>query len=272
MAHDRRAIAIGITRGRSRRVWDWVFTGIRWVARHVHNANTTFGLLIIGGLKLAVFLTFGFAKLDGKVVTGKTFAFDDAIMRFFAAHQVTWISNAMVEITSLGTGIVVAMIVAVSALFLWLYSYRQSATLLLVTTLGGLLLNMVLKLGFDRPRPQYFTWGTHAVSSSFPSGHAMSAAIVYPTVAYLAARLHESWLGRFLTLFTAALLVALISLSRVYLGVHYPSDVLAGVIVGLAWSAFCMVTLEVTQLYAERNAPTLVEGKDPPQPGPITAR
>jgi undecaprenyl-diphosphatase len=152
-----------------------------------------------------------------------------------------------------------------------LYDFRNSATLLLVTTLGGLLLNNVLKLGFDRPRPQFFEWGTHVMSSSFPSGHAMSAAIVYPTVAYLAARLQKTVLARVVTLFLAGLLVFLICLSRVYLGVHYPSDVIAGVVVGLAWSAFCMTTLEIVQLYAKRNAPAMVEGENPPEARPVVS-
>ncbi len=171
------------TRGRTRILWDFIFGSVRWVAAHVRNAYTTFGILILGGLVVAITMTYGFAKIAGKVVSGKTTGFDDAAMRFMGAHQVPWLSNAMVEVTTLGTGIVVAMIIAVSALFLWLYDYKQSATLLLVTTLGGLLLNNVLKLGFDRPRPRFFDWGTHVMSSSFPSGHAMSAAIVYPTVA-----------------------------------------------------------------------------------------
>jgi undecaprenyl-diphosphatase len=259
------------TRGRGRVFWDLAFTSVRWVAAHARNVYATFGILILGGLTVGVFLTYGFAKIAGRVVSGKTTGFDDAAMTFMGAHQVPWVTNALIEVTSLGTGIVVAMIVAVSALFLWLYDYRNSSTLLLVTTVGGLMLNMVLKLGFDRPRPQFFNWGTHAVSSSFPSGHAMSAAIVYPTVAYLAARVQKGVIARTVTLMTALLLVLLISVSRVYLGVHYPSDVLAGVVVGLAWSAFCMTTLEVTQLYAKRNAPKLVEGENPPQPHPVVS-
>jgi undecaprenyl-diphosphatase len=259
------------TRGRGRVFWDFAFTSVRWVAAHARNAYATFGILILGGLTIGIVLTYGFAKIAGRVVSGKTTGFDDAAMKFMGAHQVPWITNALVEITSLGTGIVVAMIVAVSALFLWLYDYRNSSTLLLVTTVGGLMLNMVLKLGFDRPRPQFFNWGTHAVSSSFPSGHAMSAAIVYPTVAYLAARVQKGVVARTVTLMSAAVLVLLICLSRVYLGVHYPSDVLAGVVVGLAWSAFCMTTLEVAQLYAKRNAPALVEGENPPQPHPVVS-
>ena len=268
---ERREPTTAPTRGRSRVYWDLVFKSVRWIAAHARNVHATFGILILGGLTVGVVLTYGFAKIAGKVVSGGTAGVDDAVMRFMGAHQVPWISNSMVEITTLGTGIVVAMIVAVSALFLWLYDYKNSATLLLMTTIGGLMLNMVLKLGFDRPRPQFFDWGTHAVSSSFPSGHAMSASIVYPTIAYLAARLQKSNLARLMTLLAAALLVALICFSRVYLGVHYPSDVIAGVVVGLAWSAFCMTTLEVSQLYAKRNAPAMIEGENPPQPHPIVS-
>lgn len=268
---ERRHPDTGSTRGRGRVLWDLVFNTVRWVAAHARNAYTTFGILILGGLTIAIFLSYGFAKIAATVVSGKTTGFDEAVMRFMGQHQVPWISNLMVELTMLGTGIVVAMIVAVSALFLWLYDYKNSSTLLLVTTLGGILLNNVLKLGFDRPRPQFFEWGTHVMSSSFPSGHAMSAAIVYPTVAYLAARLQKTHFARVTTMLAAALLVLLICLSRVYLGVHYPTDVLAGVVVGLAWSAFCMTTLEVAQLYAKRNAPAMVEGEHPPQAHPIVS-
>jgi undecaprenyl-diphosphatase len=129
-----------------------------------------------------------------------------------------------------------------------------------VATVGGLLLDLVLKMGFNRPRPQVFTWGTHAVSSSFPSGHAMSATVVYSTVAYLATRLQKSRTGRTATRLAAAVLIVLICFSRVYLGVHYPSDVIAGMVVGIAWASFCMATLEAAQLYAKRNAPAMVEG------------
>jgi undecaprenyl-diphosphatase len=248
------------TRGWTRLGWNILFRFLRLVAGHAKNAYTTFGVLILGGTVVAVGLTYAFAKFAERVMSGGTLRFDDAAMRLMGAHQIPWLDAAMVQITMLGTGIVVAMIVAVAGLFLWLYNYKQSAQLLLVATLGGILLNYVLKVGFNRPRPQVFIWGTHVVSSSFPSGHAMSAAVVYSTVAYLAARLQKTRLARNVTRGIAMVVILLICFSRVYLGVHYPSDVFAGVIVGLAWSAFCMATLEAAQLYAKRNAPALVEG------------
>ncbi len=259
-SRNRRESTAVATRGWTRLAWDILFRLLRLVARHAKNTYTTFGILLLGGTVIAVTLTYAFAKFAEWVMSGGTLGFDAASMRFMGAHQIPWLDAAMVEITSLGTGIVVAMIVAVAALFLWLYSFKQSAQLLVVATLGGLLLNYVLKIGFNRPRPQVFIWGTHAVSSSFPSGHAMSAAVVYSTVAYLAARLQKTQLARIATRAVAMVLILLISFSRVYLGVHYPSDVLAGLIVGLAWSAFCMATLEAAQLYARRNAPGFVEG------------
>jgi undecaprenyl-diphosphatase len=163
----------------------------------------------------------------------------------------------MVEITALGTGVVVMMIVAVAALFLVLTAHKYSAILLLASTFGGVILNAVLKLGFNRPRPTIVVPAIHAVSSSFPSGHAMSAAIVYTTVGYLAARLHKRAWARWLVMTVAFAVIALISFSRLYLGVHYPSDVFAGIVVGLAWAGFCMATLEAIQKFAIRRDPRI---------------
>jgi undecaprenyl-diphosphatase len=169
----------------------------------------------------------------------------------------------MIEITALGTGTVVLMIVCVAALFLTLTKHKYSAMLLLVATAGGILLDLILKLRFDRPRPHVFEWGTNAVSSSFPSGHAMSATIVYSTVAYLAARLQKRVWARWVTMFLAVILIFLICLSRLYLGVHYPSDVIAGVVIGLAWAGFCMATLEAMQKFSQRRVPEVIEDEVP---------
>jgi undecaprenyl-diphosphatase len=252
------------TRGRAQLFWDFVFAAIRGIARVARNFYATLGIFLLAGALVAVSGTYAFARFASHVSSGRTQAFDDAVLRWVADHRSPALEPVMLEITFLGTGTVVITIVAVSALFLWLTKHRYSAVLLLIATLGSIVLNNLLKMGFGRPRPQLFDWGTHVVSWSFPSGHAMSAAVVYGTVAYLAARLQTRHLHRVMTLLVAALLIVLIGVTRLYLGVHYPSDVIAGVIIGLAWAAFCMATLEATQLYARRRAPRILKDEQPP--------
>jgi undecaprenyl-diphosphatase len=251
------------TRGHFRVFWDFVFTSLRFIAQHAHGAYTTFGIFLIGGAIITVACTYGFAELAGHVASGKTQVFDDSILRWLGAHRTPLLTATMLEITALGTGTVVMMTVLISATFLWLTRHRHSAALLGVATAGGLVLNNLLKMGFGRPRPAIIDWGVQAVSSSFPSGHAMNAVIVYGTVAYLVARLQSSHRIRVFTLGFAALIIVLVCASRLYLGVHYPSDVLAGLTIGLAWAAFCMATLEALQLYAKRNAPQMLRDERP---------
>jgi undecaprenyl-diphosphatase len=238
------------TRGRAQVLWDWVFRSLRLIGHYARNLHATVGIFLLIGAFVAFAGTFGFAELAEHVRKGSTLPFDDAVLRWFAQHRTAKIDAVMLEITFLGTATVVLMIVGISAMFLGLSGHRYSALLLLASTGGGIILNSLLKFGFERPRPRIFNWGTNAVSWSFPSGHAMSAAVAYFTVAYLAARLQKRHSERALTFAAASLLVLAICVSRLYLGVHYPSDVLAGVIVGLAWAGFCMATLEAVQLYS----------------------
>lgn len=244
-------------------MWNLVFGVLRFLARHVGNARAIFGIFLLSGAVIAVGFTWAFAKLAGHVSSGGTQAFDDAVMHWIGAHQNDTLQAVMLEITTLGTGTVVGMLVLVAGMFLWLNEHKHSALLLIFATVGGIVLNNLLKIGFSRPRPQIFEWGTHAASSSFPSGHAMSSVIVYGTVAYLAARLQRRAKTRMLTLLLAGAIILAISVSRVYLGVHYPSDILAGIMIGLAWAGFCMAMLEAAQLYAKRNAPEMLAEERP---------
>jgi undecaprenyl-diphosphatase len=251
------------TRGRGRLFWDVIFAMVRAIARVAKNFYATFGIILCAGAAVAITGTYLFAEFAGHVSSGKTQAFDDSVLRWVAQHRTPALEPVMLEITFLGTGTVVLALVAVSGMFLWLSNHKYSAILLLVSTIGGILLNNLLKIGFGRPRPQVIDWGMHAVSWSFPSGHAMSAAVVYGTVAYLAARLQRRHLHRVITLTAAFILILLIAASRLYLGVHYPSDVLAGIIIGLAWAAFCMAMLEAIQVYARWRAPRVLAHEDP---------
>lgn len=254
------------TRGRARLFWDLLFGAIRGIGSRAHNFYATFGIFITAGALVALAGTYVFALVAGRVTSGATQEFDEAVLRWISEHRPPALERVMLEITLLGTGTVVITMVVVSALFLWLTNHRYSALLLLIATIGGILLNNLLKLGFGRPRPQVFDWGTHVASLSFPSGHAMSAAVVYGTVAYLAARLQRRHLHRVLTLVIAAIVILLISVTRLYLGVHYPSDVIAGVIIGLAWAGFCMATLEALQLSGRTRAPDVARHESPPPP------
>ena len=228
------------------------------------------GIFLLGGFIVAAFFAWVFEEVADHVQAGATQAFDDAVLRWMGAHHSTALDNIMIEITALGTGTVVIMIVAVAALFLVLTQHKYSAILLLVSTGGGLALNLILKMGFNRPRPAIFIPEVRAVSSSFPSGHAMSAAIVYGTVAYLAARLHKRRWARALIMFLALVVILLICISRLYLGVHYPSDVVAGVSIGLAWAAFCMATLEAIQRFGARRDPRILGDEKPAAGGAPT--
>jgi undecaprenyl-diphosphatase len=233
---------------------DAEFKTLRFIARRVNDVYAVVGIFIVLGTLTALAATWVFVQIAGDVREGETQAFDVAVLRYIETHQTPFLDRAMLEVTFMGTGLILMTIVLVSGMFLWLTKHKHSALLLIVATTGSILLNNLLKMGFDRPRPQLFEWGQHTVSSSFPSGHAMSAATVYMTVAYLAARLQRRRISRGLTLLAATTVVVLIAASRLYLGVHYPSDVAAGVVIGIAWAALAMAMLEATLLYGRRRS------------------
>ena len=250
-ASERRAGA----RSHSALLSNLVFRGLRAMGVRAGRFYTAVGIFLVVGVVIAIAGTLAFAELGEHVRSGGTQAFDVAVLQWLGAHHTTLLTAAAVELTYLGTGTVVLMIVGVAALFLWHTEHKHSARLLLAAVAGNILLNGALKLVFHRPRPSVFAWQTVAVSSSFPSGHAMSATVCYGTVAYLVVRLQKHHWSRVLTSVGAVVLILLICGTRLYLGVHYPSDVLAGILVGLAWASFCMATLEASLVIARRRAP-----------------
>src|SRR2546423_198625 len=256
-------------RGRLSVYFNPLYKALRASASRADTLTGAVGVFLLAGLVVAAIGTGIFVELASHVRSGSTQAFDDSVIRWMGIHHSKTLDDVMIEITALGTGTVVMMIVAVAALFLVLTQHKYSALLLLVSTAGGLVLNGVLKIGFNRPRPSIFVPEVHAVSSSFPSGHAMSAAIVYGTVAYLAARLHRRKWARVLVMVGAGVVIVLICVSRMYLGGHYPSDLIARVAIGLAWAGFCMATLEAIQKFGTRHDPRILQAEKPaPDPSP----
>src|SRR6476646_3342725 len=211
-------------RGRLGLLWNPIYRALRAVGLRADSLYTTLGIFLVIGVAIAIAGTLAFAEPGEPVRSGGTQAFDVAVLQWLGAHHTKLLTAAAVELTYLGTGTVVLMIVGVAALFLWHTEHKHSARLLLAAVAGNILLNGALKLVFHRARPSVFEWQTTAVSSSFPSGHAMSGTVCYRTVASLVIRLQKHHWSRLLTGTAAVILILLICATRLYLGVHYPSD------------------------------------------------
>ncbi len=158
-----------------------------------------------------------------------------------------WFREMARDFTALGGTGVLAMVTLATVGFLALDGKRHAALAVFVAVGGGQLLGMLLKAGFDRARPDLVPHGVSVYTSSFPSGHSMMAAVTYLTLGALLAGVHASWRIKLYFLSLAVLLTLLVGASRVYLGVHWPSDVAGGWTIGAAWAAFAWVVLRRLQ-------------------------
>jgi undecaprenyl-diphosphatase len=158
-----------------------------------------------------------------------------------------WLEDVMRDLTALGSASVLVLYVLGVAGFLWVRRQYHALALVLGATISGRLLNELLKVLFARPRPDHALWLTRVQSPSFPSGHAMDSAVVYLTLAAMLARLVQPRALKLYFLALAGLMSFLVGVSRVYLGVHYPTDVLAGWTAGLAWAVLCWLVASYLQ-------------------------
>jgi undecaprenyl-diphosphatase len=147
-----------------------------------------------------------------------------------------WLPSAVRDVTALGSTTVLTMVVAITACFLALQRRWRPTFLVLAATILGSLAVTLVKALIARSRPDLVGRLMEEASHSFPSGHAANSAIVYLTLATLLFPLVRSWRMRGFVLATAMLLVGAIGVSRIYLGVHWPSDVLAGWAFGSCWA------------------------------------
>jgi undecaprenyl-diphosphatase len=209
-------------------------------------------------LLLAAGAFWGFIELADEVVEGETLAIDRAILlllRDGADPKLMagpgWFQEMMRDFTGLG-GFGVLLIATVAATgFLLLEGKWHAALLLIFAVLSGMLISTLLKAGFDRPRPDLVPHGSIVTSPSFPSGHSTLSAITYLTIGALIARFRPNPRVRVYVLVLAILVTFLVGISRVYLGVHWPTDVLAGWAVGSAWALMCWFLALVLQSRGE---------------------
>ena len=187
---------------------------------------------------------FAFMAIADEALEGDTHAFDESILKALrepgdASNPIgpAWLADMMADLTALG-GIAVLTLLVVGVVFYLLSVGKRGTALLIGGAVGsGAILSSLLKLGFDRPRPDLVAHLSHAYSSSFPSGHAMLSAVTYLTLGVLLARAHERRRTKIIVMTYGVTLTVLIGLSRIYLGVHWPTDVMAGWALGAAWAA-----------------------------------
>lgn len=164
-----------------------------------------------------------------------------------------WFTEFVRDISGLGGAGVLGLLVVASIMFLVISNRGKTALFVALATLSGAVLSTLLKLGFDRPRPDLIPHLTHTFSTSFPSGHAMVSAVVYLTLGTLLARVVSGLWSKIYVMVIALILTGLIGLSRLYLGVHWPSDVLAGWAAGAAWALLWWTIASVSNLEGDKN-------------------
>jgi undecaprenyl-diphosphatase len=208
-----------------------------------------------------------FIALAGEVSEGDTQAFDVKILQALRSSTDSskpigppWIEGTMLDLTSLGGSAVLGLVVVSIAGFLLLQGRSRTALVIVTTAVSGELLNAVMKQVFNRARPSVVSHLRVVYTSSFPSGHAMESAIVYLTLGAMMMHIADRRSTKLYCLGIAILLTALTGISRVYLGVHYPTDVIGGWIVGFAWASVCWVAAQYfepsAQIEAEKTKST----------------
>lgn len=193
----------------------------------------------------------GFGLIADEMSEGDTLSFDRAVLMLFRSSGDPtlpagpgWLPEAMRDVTSLGSFVVLGLLVVLIALFLIMSRRVRTALFLVVAVVSGSILSTVLKTMFNRPRPD-LTGIAKVFTASFPSGHATVSAVVYLTLGALLAGTAESRPLRIFFVSAAVLLTLIVGISRLYLGVHYPTDVAAGWALGAAWAILCWVAYRV---------------------------
>ncbi len=219
----------------------------RWLLR-----NTD--LLMLAALAVVVMGTWAVIELTDAVLEGSTQQYDDRVLAALRAPTdwskpigPAWFVAMWMDISALGSSAVLTLVTLGCAGALLLARRYRMLVVLLIVVGGGTLLSLGMKEFFNRPRPPYAELMPYVVTASFPSGHSMLSAIVYMTLAVFLARASDQRSFKIYFIVVGAFVTLLVGVSRVYLGVHYPTDVLAGWSSGLTWAMLCWLIIYFLQ-------------------------
>ncbi|MEC9373750.1 MAG: phosphatase PAP2 family protein [Planctomycetota bacterium] len=245
----------------SREWTTWLSEGVRR-ARRALASRTAAEWKIFGAAVVVVLGIWSLAALTDEVLEGETTTFDTFVLESLRNPDnpdeplgPKWAQVAMRDITALGDVLIIGLIVFLVAAYLLLERKWAAAALIVVAVVTGQILVSSLKIAISRDRPDIIPHLVEVSTASFPSGHSSMSAVAYLTLGAMLTRVARRRRTKWFVLGVAALMTILIGLSRIYLGVHFPTDVLGGWIVGASWATlWWFVLLTVRRLSESRSS------------------
>jgi undecaprenyl-diphosphatase len=217
---------------------------LSWIGRHEFTVLFVLAL-IFGGIWLTV-------ELADEVTEGETQDIDETLLMALREGADTnnpigppWLESLMRDFTSLGGAGILAFIVLAITIFYLIQGQYKEMLFLLTAVMGAYLISYLMKDFFGRARPQFVASGTYFSFTSFPSGHALLATTTYLTLGSIVAELMSRNRLKAFVLLLAIFLALVVGFTRVYLGVHWPTDVLAGWVIGSVWAMICWLGLRL---------------------------
>jgi undecaprenyl-diphosphatase len=231
----------------------------QWLRKHLLPLLLT---IRVAGFLLAALGLWLFSAIANEILDKESFTFDKEILLTLRELHNPVLDKVMLSFTFLGEPVILLIVCAILSIGLLTRGQRSQATILIIAAAGAVALNNLLKVLFGRARPMLWERIVDVQQYSFPSGHAMISMVVFGMIGYLLSSKFSQWRIGIISL--TILLVTGIGLSRLYLGVHWPTDIVAGYAAGLVWLLTCIFSFQVLQerhaVAQEPESETLAEG------------